>query len=164
MCYNNTVKKNNTITKENSKEEAAKALVNSPELSDISFTLGDREFKVIDLGYDDYLKFITFLTPMLEVFIGSLASVGGVNVVAPIKEINATSIIKYCGESLPEIACIVCTQTDPTITSEEIKKLAKTPFKLCEIVLLQIEKNKIIGDFASFFQQMMPLLKGALLR
>jgi hypothetical protein len=154
----------NKLTKENAREEAVKAAVNSPELSDIKFTLGEKEFKVIDLSYDDYLKFITHLTPMLEIFIGSLASVGGVNVMTPNTEVNAASIIKYAGSSLPELVCIVCNQTDETITKEEVKKLAKSPFQLCSIVLQQIEKNKIISDFASFFKSVLPLIQASLTR
>ncbi len=154
--------KTTKLTKENAKEQAVKAAVNSPDMSDIGFKLGTREFKVIDLGYDDYLKFITFLTPMLEVFIGSLASVEGVNVLKQSSDIDATSIIKYCGERLPSIVCIVCNQTDPTVTQDDVKKWAKSPFELCNIVLLQIEKNGIISDFASFFAATLPLLKGAM--
>jgi len=150
------------ITKENAKEEAVKAAINSPEMSDIKFTLGEKEFKVVDLPYDDYLKFLSYLTPMLEVFIGSLASTGGVRVMKPTSDINAGSIIKYCGESLPQIVCIVCNQTDPTVTTEDVKKWAKSPFVLCNIVLLQIEKNAIISDFASFFASVLPLLKSSL--
>lgn len=154
--------KTTKITKENSKQEAVKAVINTPELSELKFTLGDKEFKVIDLGYDDYLKFITFLTPMLEVLLGSLASVKGVRVMTPTTEINAKSIITYCGESLPELVCIVCNQTDTSVTKEDVKIWAKSPFTLCHIVLLQIEKNAIISDFASFFAATLPLIKGAL--
>lgn len=166
MCYNSINKK--TVNKTNiTNEEAVKAAINVPELSEVKFILGDIEFKVIDLGYDDYLKFLTFLTPMLEAFVGSLASIGGVRVMTPAAEVNATAIIKYCGESLPELACLVCNQTDPSITKEDVKKWSvqgspKGPFKLAEIVLKQIDQNKIIADFASFFGQMLPMIQAAL--
>ncbi len=162
MWYNKGTVKTTKLTKENAKEEAVKAAVNSPKLSDIKFTLGEKEFKVIDLSYDSYLQFITHLTPLLEIFVGSLAATGGVRVLTPTADINAGSIIKYCGESLPEIVCIVCNQTDTSVTKEDVKKWAKSPFALCHIVLLQIEKNAIISDFASFFQQILPLLKASL--
>lgn len=147
------------------KEDAALAATNT--LSIASFELGGKEYKVVNLRYDDYLKFITYLTPLLETFFGSLASVGGIKVVSPSSPINAMSIVKYAGESLPELACIVCNQTDPTVTTENVKIWCENseprgPFKLAELVIKQIEQNKIVNDFASFFVQMLPMIKAAL--
>ncbi len=147
--------------------EIARAATNAPELSREEFTLGDRKFKVVDLPYDDYLRFTTYLGPMLELLFGSLVSMSGIK--APTANVSLTpaAILQYAGESLPELACIVCTQTDPTMTVAQVKLLAqgsspRGPFKLAEIVLKQVEQNKIINDFASFFGQMLPLLKAAL--
>src|SRR4051812_37799306 len=54
--------------------EAVRAVTNSPELAKNEFTLGVRTFQVVDLAYDDYLRFTTHLTPMLEILFGSLMS------------------------------------------------------------------------------------------
>jgi hypothetical protein len=143
--------------------DVSRAIVNSPVAE---FTLGDRTFRLVDLPYDDYLLFASHLTPLLEVVFGSLAGVMDVNV-TPKTSITAASVIEYAGSSLPELVRIVCSQTDPDISIGEIKKMSlqgspKGPFKLAEIVLKQIEQNKIINDFASFFGQMLPLMKNVL--
>lgn len=147
------------------KEEAALAAINI--LSNYTVTLGDKEFKVVNLSYDDYIKFITLLTPMLETFFGSIASVSGVRLAPSSGVLSPGALIKYAGDVLPELACIVCNQTDPSVTVNDVKLWAqqgepKGPFKLAEVVIKQIEQNKIINDFASFFAQMLPMIKTAL--
>lgn len=141
-----------------------RAATNDPELSENTFTLGSkengtfREFKVVDLEYDDYLLFITKLAPLMKVLGSSiLAAKGGSSM-----SLDPSSLIEHCVHELPELAALVCRQTDPSVTADEVKKLAKTPFKLATIILRQIEQNKIVSEISDFFAQMLPLMKVAL--
>lgn len=143
-----------------SKEEQIRAATNSPELSEETFQLGDQTFKIIDLPYDDYLQFVSLLSPLLDAFISKLtpaASIPGINLDSG--KVTTAAVMKYCGTSLPEMVRIVCSQTDPAITVETVKAKGKNPFRLAGIVMLQISRNNIIGDFADFFAQIAPLLK-----
>ena len=143
-----------------SKEEQIQAAVNSPELSEQSFQLGDQTFKIIDLPYDDYLQFVSMLSPLLDAFISKLtpaASIPGINLDSG--KVTSAALLKYCGTTLPEMVRIICSQTDPAITVETIKAKGKNPFRLAGIVMQQISRNNIIGDFADFFAQIAPLLR-----
>lgn len=142
--------------------EVIRAATNSPELSRTEFKLGDKTYKVIDLEYDDYLLFVSLLSPILDVFISKITSkpnisVPGINV--PVEQVSVASIIKYSAQNLPEMVRLICKATTPDITVEEIKKQGRSPFKLATIVLLQIMQNNIIQDFADFFVQIAPLIR-----
>lgn len=140
-------------------QEIARAATNDPQLSTKEFTLGDRTFKIVDLEYDDYVIFMSKLAPLMKSVASGLASSHGINVSDKPHSIDATSIMEYCSADIPDLATIVCRQTDPTITAKEVKRLGKTPFRLATLVLMQIEQNHIIADISDFFVQMLPLLK-----
>lgn len=140
-------------------QEIIRAATNDAALSNSEVTLGDRTFKIVDLEYDDYVIFITKLAPLLKAIAGGLASSHGINVGDKSSQIDAVSIVEYCSADIPELARIVCKQTEPSITVKEVKQLGKTPFKLASVVLKQIEQNRIIADISDFFVQMLPLLK-----
>jgi hypothetical protein len=140
-----------------SQTEIVRAATNDPELAPVSFTLGDRTFKVLDLEYDSYITFLAKLEPLLKALANQFTGVQ-YDYVGDAK-LNVTDLFKYCAEAIPEMATIVCRATDPDITVDEVKKLGKNPFKLAAVVLKQIEQNRIIADIASFFAQILPLLR-----
>jgi hypothetical protein len=142
-------------------EQLQRAAVNLPA---DEFMLGDRIFKVVDLPYDDYTTFMGYIAPVVEnickKIILSRTGVelpGGINVEA--SSFAAFDLLQVCGKYLPEMAHIVCKQTDPEITVEEVKNLAKKPLPLAHVVLKQIIQNGMISDFKDFFGQMIGLLK-----
>lgn len=128
------------------------AATNAASLSDHSFTLGDRVFPVVYLSYDDYLEFLTYLEPLLTA-VGSSA-IDGFNPLA-----LSTSILKYCKVSLPQMVQIMCRQTDPDITVDEIKKLVRNPFILATCVLEQVKHDKMVEEISSFFGQIIGMMK-----
>lgn len=123
----------------------------------ITVQLGDRTFPIKDLSYDSYVRFFSLLQPLLEMIAGKLAP----SLQDHATGITSEAIIRYCSDSLPEMVCIVCEQTDPTITIQEVKELGKTPFNLAKIVIKQIEQNRVIADVSDFFVQVLPLLTKA---
>lgn len=137
--------------------DIVRAATNDPALAKDTATLGDRTFPLVDLPYDDYIRFLALLQPLLETLTSQLARTAGIGTgLASILSPNA--LVKYCAESLPEMVCIICEQTDPTITVSEVKRLGKTPFALATIVLLQVQQNRIIADITDFFVQILPFL------
>src|SRR6185312_10862269 len=136
--------------------EIARAVTNDPALALDSFTLGDVEYKLVDLPYDDYIVFVSLLEPLINTFVKGAAGKRGISLngleVASSSEMTVSSLLTYCHASLPQMVQVICRQTDPAITTDAIKVAGKTPFRLAEIVLKQIIHNNIIKDFASFFQ------------
>lgn len=142
-----------------STKEIHRAATNDPELSDNTFVLGERTFTVVDLEYDSYLKFITKLAPLMKAVAGGLLASRGSSVP---NMLDPAMLVEMCINDLPELAALVCQQTDKSVTTEEVKRLGKTPFKLAHIVLKQIEQNKIISEISDFFAQMLPLMRVAM--
>jgi hypothetical protein len=140
-----------------SPEQILRAATNDPALSKDTFTLGSKTFKVVDLKYDDYLKFITYLSPLLDAIAKSMLSMTG-RVEESEEKFSTSTLFQYCGKELPEMARIVCAQTEPDITPDEVKELAGTPFKLIDVVWAQIVRNKMIDEIAAFFGRMAALL------
>lgn len=141
--------------------DMVRAALNAPELSEKEFKLGEKVYKVIDLEYDDYLMFVELLTPLIDV-LQNRAKQAEVSVpdiaVVPEAGLDFRAVLKYCKKELPELVQIICKQTDPNITVEDIKK-AGNPIKLANIVLQQILQNNMIQEFADFFVQMIPLMR-----
>lgn len=136
--------------------EIVRAATNDPALAKRTMKLGDREFAIVDLPYDDYLLFVAQAQPLIELLMGSLP---GVKAAGLLDTLTPATLISYCATSLPEMARIVCSQTDAKITADDVKRLGKSPIALAMLVLAQVEQNGIIAEFRSFFQQMSPLLK-----
>lgn len=140
--------------------EIIRAATNHPDLADDFIVLGTepntRTFPIVDLPYDDYTRFLVLLQPVIQLAAGKLASITGMQITSPI---NIMDVIKECADSLPELATIVCQQSDRTISIEDVKVLGKTPFKLAEVVIKQIERNRMIGDISDFFVQILPLMR-----
>lgn len=149
------------VTPSPSEREINLAATNNPALAPDEFTLGDRKFKVMNLRYDDYICFLGYLRPFLEGIGKSLVSNRGVQV--PDITINSSmldagALFTFCINDLPDMVRIVCKQTDKTVTVEDVKDWAGEPFILCEIVLRQVARNNMIGQFASFFAHLLPIL------
>jgi hypothetical protein len=136
-------------------KEVIRALTNDPVLSDIEVELSGRKFKIVDLPYNDNCVFLTLIAPLLEAF--SSRVMGGND--SALDSFQPSALLKYCSESLPQMAHIVLRQTDPTLTVEDVKTLGKSPFKLASVVLAQITHNKTITDLMDFFVQAAPLWK-----
>lgn len=162
-----TKKQNPTVseTPALSTTELAAAATNSPELSKDEFRLGEKTFKIVDLKYDSYVKFLTLFKPILSGIASGMASKGGL----PIPGIELPNegqifdhLITFGLTDLPEMVRITCNQTDPTVTVEQVKEWGGDPFTLCAIVMKQIARNNMIARFASFFVQALPLMKAVM--
>ncbi len=122
-----------------------------------TFTLGEREFEIKDLGYFDYIEFVGLVKPLITVAANALemgAKDGEMKVEFNPANIDFDQIIKLAGKELPKMAGIICRQTDSKISDRTVAELARRPQKLVEIVLLQIMHNKMIEEFGSFFQRL----------
>lgn len=145
-----------------SAETIAEAATNEPSLSPDEFLLGEKTYKVVHLSYDDYVAFIAYIQPFFDAIVGKLgdkigASIPGINIG---KSLDASVILKFCGNSLPEMTRLVIKQTVPSITVDQIKHTpGVTPFTLATIVMQQVIKNNMVKDFATFFVQMAPLFR-----
>jgi hypothetical protein len=139
-------------------QEIVRAAFNDPSLSENEVKLGDRTFKIIDLDYDSYNLFLVKLQPILGLFASSVVP----QLAGSAGNITADQIIKYCADDLPEMARLSLSQTEPDITVDEIKKLAKSPFKLAAVVLKQIDQNKMIEEISTFFGAILPLIGAGL--
>lgn len=143
---------------------------NDPALAQDEFKLGDRTFKVLSLGYDEYLEFCSYLTPLFGAVAGlvskNIREKQGVEI--PGIDLNTDnitpgSLLAFAKKDLPTMVAIICNMEaivseDPTkrVDALWVKKHAKTPWQLADIVMKQVAKNNIIGDFASFFVQTIP--------
>lgn len=146
------------------------AATNSPDLATDTFKLGDRTFKVIDLDYDSYLEFMSFLQPLLEGIASKFAGKAGLSLPGiPFADLGAdggiNSLLTFCKKDLPAMAALICNQQaiqeereQDKVTSAWVKKHVKSPFEIVRIVMKQINKNKMISEFADFFVQILPLM------
>ena len=146
----------NTAPTEPTALHIVRAVTNDPTLAERQVTLGDRVFPVLDLPYDQYILFLAELRPLLEGLMGTIPGLKDLSVVGAL---TPAALVTYCGNSLPRMAQIVCVQSDPDITVDDVKRLGKTPFKLASVVLAQVEQNAIIADIKAFFVQLAPLLR-----
>jgi hypothetical protein len=148
-------------TKQLTTREIAFAATNDPALAATEFTLGERTFKVLNLPYEDYVKFLGHLQPVLE---GITA--GAANKPAEGEsDFGIGTILKHCADVLPHMVQLSAKQTDPTITVERCKELCPSPLRMATIVLKQIQQNRIVSDIADFFVLMLPVMsaiKGAM--
>lgn len=129
------------------------------------FTLGGREFKIVDLPYDDYTRFLSYIAPLMEHIVKKMVLSQAAGLALPDgialepTSFTAFDLLKVCTDNLPQMAQLVCKQTDPFITVEDVKKLAGKPMPLADIIIRQIVQNGMIGDFKDFFERMISMLK-----
>jgi len=142
--------------------EVVQASTNAPQLATDEFKLGDRVFKIIDLDYDSYIRFFAYLRPLINAVASGMAQRQGVSIPSidlPESSLSATRLIDFCIADLPEMVRLICAQTYPDTTVEEVKGNGKTPFVLAAIVIKQLVRNNVVGQFVSFFGQILPLMK-----
>lgn len=155
--------------------EIVRAATNSPALAENEFEFAGRKFKVVDLEYDYYMEFLSKIEPLINAVVGKLAGkanlgVPGIALTAD-SGFSVASLMSFCKKDLPDMVRIICNMqtiaetpagqhVDPSklVTTEYVKKNAKTPWQLAQIVMLQVSQNNIISDFASFFVQVLPLM------
>lgn len=145
-------------------KEKIRAAVNLPA---DQFQLGDRVFEIKDLPYDDYITFVAYVSPLIDSLVSRIAA--NAPVAIPGLQLSGTtfsalSILTLCKDALPKMVCIMCRQTDPSITEDEVKKLAKRPVVLANAVIKQMQQNGIIKDFTDFFGQMVQDLMSSMKR
>lgn len=140
--------------------EKAFAATNEPSLSQSSFKLGDREFKVVFLKYNAQLAFMAHLQPLIQMMAtrltGNEVTVPDINLGSD--GFSVSTILKYCLNDLPEMVAIICRQTDETVTAAWVVDVAESPFDLIAIIMRQIDTNKMVEKIARFFVSMRPLL------
>ncbi len=152
---------------------------NDMRLDRDTFTLGNRTFTVVSLQYRQYLQFMARLKPLLEAVAskvrGSIAEASGLNEKINVSGITMNALnaldpdflMGFCADSLPAMVEIICNmkslreeRVDDVVDNIWVEKNAQSPFQLVNIVLLQVNKNNMIVDFASFFAEILPLLMG----
>jgi len=130
------------------------ASTNNPALFTDSFQLGDKTYKVVHLPYRDYIAFMKLVEPLLSAMTNGLVErfspvrVPGIEL--PTEKLSLRAIIDFCADSLPAMVCMVCKQTQPEITVEDVEKVAQSPYQLAEIVMQQMVVNGMLKDFANF--------------
>lgn len=145
-----------------SEKDIIRAATNSPLLANDKFQLGDRVFPVVDLPYDEYVTFISLLSPLFEAMAGAVTAKYGTDAVPGISldasKFNPGLLLKLCALALPDLVHIMARQSDPKITVEDVKKLGSKPTTLAVAVIKQITQNGMIRDFADFFVQMVGVM------
>lgn len=128
-------------------QQINEAATNNSTLVKEEVTLGDppQTFKIKYLPYDDQIVFLTLLSPVFE---GLLSRIGAT---VSTETLSVQKIMLLCKDSLPELGRLILKQTKPDITLDEVKFLCQSPFKICELITFQIEKNNLIGEFSKFF-------------
>ena len=109
------------------------------------------------------------LGPLLAAVVGTVASKAKSTVTLPgikLLENPLGSAIQFAGQDIPDMVRIIINNSleaeekTERITVEEIKKIrGVTPMSLSNLIMGQVVYNNMIPEFASFFVQMMPLLK-----
>lgn len=121
------------------------------------FELGGQKFEIKDLGYFDYVEFITLAKPLVLLVGESLettAKDGEIGIEFNPAAVDFDKILAMCGKELPRLAWLICKQTNPALKPNDVAELARRPYVLVEIILLQIKHNDMIQEFASFFQRL----------
>lgn len=150
-------------------EQILLGATNDPSLSTSSYKFNGKEYKYVHLSYDAYIEFMLKIKPLLTAVVGTVASKSKTTVTLPgIDLIGApiSTAINFASQEVPDMVRIIINNSnefsnDPArITVEEIKKVRGiTPMVLCNIIMGQVIYNNMIAEFASFFVQMMPLLR-----
>jgi hypothetical protein len=160
-------------TPELTQQEKLSAALNLPAHAKDTehFKLGDREFTVLDLNYDDFMEFIGYMQPLVDSiasgFAGALLKkpsqdLPGITLPNP-ASFSFGSIIKYCSKDLPKLVVLVCNtearqkeEKSLEVTEKFVRKNLKDPIQAVEIIMLQANKNQMISRIGSFFVQYLP--------
>ena len=150
-------------------EQIILGATNDPALSNDTFVLDGKTYKYVHLSYDYYIEFMLKIKPLLTAVVGVVASKARATVTIPgieLVENPLSNIINFAGKDIPDMVRIIINNSlefenkEERITVEEIRKMrGVTPMSLSNIIVGQVVYNNMITEFASFFVQMMPLLK-----
>lgn len=160
-------------------EQIVAEATNDPRMTDLKFTFGGREFPVISLSYRQYLGFTARLKPIIDLIAGRIKasviesqgkaetlSVQGI-VVQTLGSLDPNYLFNFCADDLPAMVEIVCNmgaikeeRLADLVSVKWVEDNATSPFELVNIVLMQVQKNNMIVEFASFFAQVLPLFLG----
>ena len=137
----------------------------------ITFTLGGREFEIAPIGtrgtaeaYDDAGDFADLILPMMKQILesveraGAAASAETLAAMTPLQQV--TEILGICEDTgvlamlrefrpvLPKLAAIAARGTDPTITENDIRKLAGSPYnpEVMTAIILQAAAEDILAS------------------
>jgi hypothetical protein len=122
-----------------------------------TFTLGDRVFEIKDLQYDDYIEFCDLARPIITAVSQSLElnqENGQLDLQFNFGNLDFRQLLQLSKEELPRMAWLCCKQTDPKIKLAEVKRLARRPQTMLEVVLAQVKHNDLVKEFADFFPRM----------
>lgn len=165
-------------TPELTQQEKVSAALNLPAHAKDTehFTLGGREFTVLDLNYDDFNEFVGYMQPLVD---GIASGFAGAIFKTPSQDLpgiplpnpsafSFSSIIKYCAKDIPKLVVLVCNtearQTEDKtkeVTEKFVRKHLKDPIEAVEIIMLQINKNEMISRIGSFFVRYLPQFQKA---
>lgn len=133
---------------------------------DAVFTLGDRTFPVKDLSYDDYIEFVRLARPIVTGAVAGFDLMSGdFNPLA----LDYEALLELAGKELPKMAWLCCRQSDPKITVDQVKALARRPYPLIDAVLVQVKHNQMVNELKDFFpvvvkrlMELAPTVQGAM--
>ena len=129
----------------NTDDQKLEAATNDPLLSNDSFELGGKTYKVVHLKYKSYVAFLRLLEPVMKGVLGVMSHQAGLGLAGiDLGKVDTSSLVGLATENLPSLVQIVCSQTEP-ITVQEIEEMETTPFDLANIVFLQVRKIQL-GD------------------
>jgi len=150
-------------------EQILLGATNDPALSTDSYTFNGKTYKYVHLSYDSYIEFMLKIKPLLTAVVGTVAQKSKTTVTLPGIDLVGSpisTVISFASKEVPDMVRIIINNSNDfaedtaRITVEEIKKVRGiTPMTLCNIIMGQVIYNNMIAEFASFFVQMMPLLK-----
>lgn len=152
-------------------QQIALGATNDPALSEDSFLLNGKTYKYVHLSYDYYIEFMLKIKPLLAAVVGTVAAKAKSTVSLPgielIEKNPLSSVASFCTADIPDMVRIIVNNSleadgrdAEKIKVEDIKKVrGVTPMLLSNIIMGQVVYNNMIGEFASFFVQSMPLLK-----
>lgn len=139
--------------------EKLEAATNDPALSNDSFELGGKTYKVVHLKYKSYVAFLKLLEPVMKGVLGVMSHQAGVGLGGiDLGKVDTSSLVSLGTDNLPSLVQIVCSQTEP-ITVEEVEEVAESPWQLAEIVFLQVKKINLGDRFSSFIGRVANLMK-----
>lgn len=144
-------------------KEIMEGVTNNQIFNPDEVVLNNKIYKIKHLEYDDFTVFTSYFEPMVRKVLVGLNNVKNTSEKGETKKISIADLdvidlIKSCGDNLPYMGQIILKQTDPNITLEETKKVCGDPFTICELVLLQMNKNRMVEKFSTFFPQLMSLM------
>lgn len=125
-------------TKGPSKMQIAQAVSNS---SDEFFEFGGKQFKLLDLCYDDYIEFVEHMSPFIEKVMKASMS----------DNMDIMGFVRFAGKGLPRMVWLMIHKQDEAVTEDWVKENAGTPYVLAELAFRQVVKNRMIEEFARFF-------------